>query len=344
MSTTPLITGSAIQQTLFVPDINLAKTKYQQLLSNGIAGPGIDYLSMPGKDHTLNLEQIEAPAFIFITSALSSDPSIKYMTNKFFLESIAKPKMERFQILETFGDSKLLFFGERTKVYTITGMLLEGLDNTQQDDQIIQLKDTAQLGALELRNQYRWSTGLQTFWDAQLRGSLLASNGYIANLYTERALLVGYPLQLQVVRDTNSPFLVNFQMTWAVFSELFIDPVVGTYYSGQNQNSTNKNRLNAWKTIYMNKVKLAQQALQNYNNATAPGSAVGPSSNTNATALLSALQQAQSDQNASYEQYLTEVVKYNSGQDVDIPVTNGPTVSQYNQPSDYTNQINGPIG
>ncbi len=324
---TPNITGSIPQATFNIPDVNLATTKYGHLLSNGMSASA-KYLDIPNKDHTLNLEQIEAPAFIFITSALSTDPSIKFMTNKFFLESIAKPKMERFQILETFGDSKLLFFGERTKVYTIGGMLLEGLDSTQLDDQIIQLQDQKdQNMAIQLRNQYRWSTGLQTFWDNNLRGSLLAENGYVANLYTERALLTGYPLQLQVARDTNSPFLVNFQMSWAIFSEIFIDSAVGSYYSGTNQNSTNTARLNAWKQLYTDSIKKTQQAQINYDNATAPGSAVGPNSNSNADTLMTALLNAQQDQNTAYEKYLKAAYAYNTGGDVPLPATSTPSTN-----------------
>jgi hypothetical protein len=186
-------------------NISLPISKGSSLLVNST----IDYSNFIDKDRTMNLEQIEQPAVIMVQSAI--DSTTKFVTNKFLLQSITKPRMERFQIVETFRNAHVYFFGERTKVYSITGELIEGLDSTDPDN------DDG------TRDQYRWSTSLQTLYDNYLRGSQLASAGNIAILIFEKMMLTGYPLQLQIQRSVSTPYMTNFQMTWAIYDEQFLD-------------------------------------------------------------------------------------------------------------------------
>jgi hypothetical protein len=195
-------TGGTIQNKLTVPEINAENTiffKQNQL----------DYQFEIEKSHDIALEEIDAPAVIMIQSL--KDNTVKYITNKFLLQSVTKPRMERFQIVETFREAHLFFFGERTKVYSITGQVLEALDADAADDDLIS------------RDQYRWSTSLQMLYDTALRGSQLASAGNIATLAFEKVLLTGYPLQLQTTRTVDNPYLTQFQMTWAILDEQFLD-------------------------------------------------------------------------------------------------------------------------
>ena len=200
MSAVP--TGGTIQSRLTVPDIDASNVlSFNQ--------NNFNYEDNIEKSRDINLEEIEAPAVIIIQSL--SDSSIKYITNKFLLQSVTKPRMERFQIIETFREARLYFFGQRTKVYSLSGQLLEGLDLNAAE------------GDFETRDQYRWSTSLQQLYDKTLRGSQLAAAGNIASLIFEKAIMTGYPLQLQTTRTTESPYLTQFQMTWAVYNELFLD-------------------------------------------------------------------------------------------------------------------------
>jgi hypothetical protein len=54
--------------------------------------------------------------------------------SKFFLESYQEGHMERSQIVETFGDFYVFFFGERPPVYTFTGTLLNTKDINWKED------------------------------------------------------------------------------------------------------------------------------------------------------------------------------------------------------------------
>jgi hypothetical protein len=219
------------------------------------------------KSHTINLSEIKQPAVISIFNA--TDRRIKYMTKNFFLQSITKPKLERFQIIETFRESKLFFFGERTKVYTIQGMLIEALDSSYTNDNIygelmaveLGLADVDRMFSLRTRDQYRWSTSFQMFYDEQLRGTKLVEQNNIAGLFFERSSIIGYPVQLQLTRDTNNQYLVQFQMTWAVMEENFYNAYVRNQYTpGIATSKTLKTTLNNLLKIYNDLVAQVTEA------------------------------------------------------------------------------------
>jgi hypothetical protein len=54
--------------------------------------------------------------------------------SKFFLESYSEGHTERSQIIETFGDAYIFFFGERPAVYTFNGTLLNTKDINWKED------------------------------------------------------------------------------------------------------------------------------------------------------------------------------------------------------------------
>ena len=215
----------------------IAKTMYGSGLQQGIYT--LD------KDHSISLGEIAAPAVIMVIGTKNGD--VKYITNKFFLSSIQKPKMERFQIIETFRDSKIFFFGERTKIYTISGSLIESNngDLTAEDKTAISeaKQNNSKIAGTQAPsgadNLYRWSTGLQDFYNKYLRGTKLAEQDNIAILSVSGYLIHGYPIQLQVGQDSNNPNLVQFQMTWAIMKEENIDIVSSevetTYRLGQSR-------------------------------------------------------------------------------------------------------------
>jgi len=86
-------------------------------------GGSLGTLSFPFKRPIESLCPINTPATILILSDPGS--KIQYSTNKFILQSITKPHNEKVQIMETFSNSHLFFFGERTKIYTMQGVVLD---------------------------------------------------------------------------------------------------------------------------------------------------------------------------------------------------------------------------
>jgi hypothetical protein len=216
-------TGTTMFNTIVIPDRPNAAVSF--MIGNKWADFAVQ------KDPTQNLEFIESPAILLVVSVAKGD--VKFITNKFYLQGITKPKMERFQIVETFGESKLFFFGERTKVYSINGIVIEAqnADMAFYDSynyappkmNVDLLANDDWANFKKEYNKFRWSTALQTLYDNELRGTQLAKNGNIAALYVDKTMIQGYPVQLQTSRDANNPAIVQFQMTWVIYKEQFLD-------------------------------------------------------------------------------------------------------------------------
>jgi len=148
---------------------------------------------------------IHFPATIMIRSINPNVKKIDLQTNKFIITNITKPRMERFQIVETFGASALYFFNERTKVYTFSGEVADAFFD----------------GAP--KEKYLWGQMLQSLYNDHLRATLLAERQRIAILSADRMMLQGYPVQLNISKTADRHNLMSFQMTWIVTKEILMD-------------------------------------------------------------------------------------------------------------------------
>lgn len=172
--------------------------------------------STPKSSDFTGLVEKNAPASIVISDYKNGQLGrlTDFGTNKFFLQSITENKQERAQILETFGDSVILFFGERTRVYTLNGTILDANQKYfGQVDEVV----------------FNWAAAFRLFYDEHLRGTMLAKSGKIAVLSVNGQVYIGYPLSLSMVTDSRNPMLAGFNMSWAVVKQLFLPPatVVG---------------------------------------------------------------------------------------------------------------------
>ncbi len=172
--------------------------------------------STPKSGDFTGLVEKNAPASIVISEYKNGQLGrlTDYGTNKFFLQSITENKQERAQILETFGDSVILFFGERTRVYTLNGSILDANQKYfGQVDEVV----------------FNWAAAFRLFYDEHLRGTQLAKDGKVAVLSVNGQVYIGYPLSLSMITDSRNPMLAGFNMSWAVVKQLFLPPstVVG---------------------------------------------------------------------------------------------------------------------
>lgn len=169
------------------------------------------------KNPGLNIVSMETPAAIMILS--KTDNSIQYQTNKFFLQTITKPRQEKFQIIETFGKPHLYFYGERTAVYNIQGILVDAFyESTPQP-----VTTTAPTTTPDLAYRNQWATGFQNFYRNRLRGSQLNKTNSVAALYVNGWLIKGYPINLTIMKESQSmPDAVSFQMSWVIVDEVLL--------------------------------------------------------------------------------------------------------------------------
>ena len=207
-NSSPAITGAKINKRMAPPRANVNPSD--------IPGIGrLSHLSSDFKDPSMFIVTNETPTVMMILN--KSDSKILNQTNKFLLQSITKPQQEKFQVIETFGKSHVFFYGERTRVYTIQGVLIDGLRQYESFSAVTENQHRTQFSN-------NWSTALQDFYNTELRGTLLKDRGHIAALYVNGWMIRGYPVQLTIAKESNNmPDAVTFQMTWVIEDEILLN-------------------------------------------------------------------------------------------------------------------------
>ena len=211
----PLTTANALQGSTLSLPVNpaiFASIQATNDMSNLGGINGTSYMFF--KDPAVNMATFETPSTLMVLNNSSS--KLLFQTNKFLLQNITKPQQEKFQIIETFGDPHVFFYGTRAKVYTFQGVLLDGFYKTTPDSYS---SDVANRNS----NRNMWATAFQNFYETQLRGTKLKDNGNIAAFYVNGWLIKGYPINLTIMKEANQlPDAVNFQMTMVIDQEILL--------------------------------------------------------------------------------------------------------------------------
>jgi hypothetical protein len=114
---------------------------------------------------------------------------------QFILMSLGEASQERMQIVETSEDFQLLFYGRRPEVLQIQGILKNTMDNP-------------------------WNMNMLFLWDNYMRGTKLAEQGNILQLYADRNLYSGYPFGFQRSKVAPNDFIVTFSFSLIVKERL----------------------------------------------------------------------------------------------------------------------------
>jgi hypothetical protein len=118
----------------------------------------------------------------------------------YIIQRIDDQRVEKQSIIETFGDSFIFFFGERPRMVTFSGVLI----NTE---------------------DFNWRSQFWYNYDKYLRGTKLVQRNARAFLAYDSIVVEGYPINAQAVEESEAPYHVQFQMTmfvtnYADFSEI----------------------------------------------------------------------------------------------------------------------------
>lgn len=156
----------------------------------------------------------EGPAYIIVApfnktlGTASGKPTA--VSDKFLLQSLNEVRQERAQIIETFSDPTVLFFGERVRVYTMTGTLLDAIKGDA--DEVA----------------YNWAVAFRLFYEDVLRGTQLAKGPSIAALVVNDQVYWGYPTNLNMNTDSRNPYLCTFNMSWIILQQDYVPPTQTT--------------------------------------------------------------------------------------------------------------------
>ena len=107
-----------------------------------------------------------------------------YNTN-FLLQSVSEERTEKSQIMETFGESYIAFFGEHPRLLSVSGVLLYTED-------------------------FDWKTEFWYNYERYLRGTRLAEKGRRVWLYYDDVLQEGYLLGASANQASDNPNAISF--------------------------------------------------------------------------------------------------------------------------------------
>jgi hypothetical protein len=121
----------------------------------------------------------------------------------YILQSVEDQRTEKQQILETFGDPFVYFFGERPRIVSFSGLLI----NTE---------------------DFNWRAQFWKNYDAFFRGTRLVQSNARCYLSYDTVVIEGYPLSASAVDDQATPYSVPFS----------IQMLVTNYYDWSNIGQT----------------------------------------------------------------------------------------------------------
>jgi hypothetical protein len=105
--------------------------------------------------------------------------------SNFLLQHTHEERMEKMQVLETFGEPYIFLFGERPRVITFQGILL----NTQ---------------------DFNWEAEWWYNYDNFLRGTKAVENDARAFITYDTTLVSGYIISASAEKDSNQPYFMQF--------------------------------------------------------------------------------------------------------------------------------------
>ena len=167
----------------------------QQKLEDVVAGAGGGTYLKGGGESLIN---IPVPNLSFGSTPPKEDkpdqpktPPNKAAWTDWILQSVREQRMERTQVVETFGDTYLYAFGERPRALQFQGLLLNSLD-------------------------YNWRAVFWENWDRYFRATKLIELGARMYIGWEDIIVEGYPINAAAAETADSPNAMTFQFTFYV--------------------------------------------------------------------------------------------------------------------------------
>ncbi len=119
--------------------------------------------------------------------------SAKY--SNFLLQNIQRPKTEKYQILETFGQSFIMFFGDRPNIYTISGILFNSAD-------------------------FNWKSEFLKNYDLYIRGTQCAFYKTSAYLSYDDTILRGYIVNSSIDESAENNEVCHFSFQIVIADDI----------------------------------------------------------------------------------------------------------------------------
>ena len=123
--------------------------------------------------------------------------------SNFIAQAIVEARSEKSQVVETFGEPYIFFFGEKPRILSVQGLLMNTLD-------------------------FNWKNEFWQNYEHNLRGTKLVEADARIYLYYDDQIVEGYVLDAQASHDANLPYHVPFTFTLFVTAHTFLGTVDST--------------------------------------------------------------------------------------------------------------------
>jgi hypothetical protein len=139
------------------------------------------------KDDTyaiIKVIQADGTPIKLIDSGSADGTTAEY--SNFILQSVQETRMEKHQIVETFGEPYIFFFGEAPRFLDVTAVLVDSLD-------------------------FNWYAEFWQNYNLYLRGTKSVEAGARTYLFYDDNIVEGYMLQAQARKTSETPMMVQLQ-------------------------------------------------------------------------------------------------------------------------------------
>jgi hypothetical protein len=129
----------------------------------------------------------------------------------FIIQSVEEQRAEKQQIVDTFGDTYIFFYGEQPRIVNFSGQLINTAD-------------------------FNWRSQFWHNYDKFLRGTKLVEQNARAYISFDTIVVEGYPLSVNAVDNSEAPYQVQFQMQMFVTGYYDFSPIgLPYYYQGKEE-------------------------------------------------------------------------------------------------------------
>jgi len=128
-----------------------------------------------------------------------------YNYSNFIIQRIEESRQEKSQILETFGDSYIFFFGERPRLLNVSGLLINTTD-------------------------FNWRSEFWYNYENVLRGTRLVQENARLYLFWDDLLVEGYMLGATARDDAEMPYHIPFQFSLFVTNHTYLSVIGSDLY------------------------------------------------------------------------------------------------------------------
>jgi hypothetical protein len=127
----------------------------------------------------------------------------------FILQNITDQRAEKQQVIETFGEPFIYFYGERPRTVSFSGMLVNSED-------------------------FNWRAQFWENYENHLRGTKLVQENARVYLTYDTILLEGYPISASAQDTSDSPYAIPFQMQMFVTAYYNFSEIGKTRFPGKD--------------------------------------------------------------------------------------------------------------